>query len=68
MEDYNLIYYHRETGRKYLAKRITKDDYVILDPDFPEARLRLSLYALNKAYEADKGNFKRRKKIKSIRL
>lgn len=64
MEDFNLVYYHRETEKKYLAKRVTKDDYVILDPEFPDARLRLSAYAINKAYKADKNNSKRQRKVR----
>lgn len=33
MEDYRLIYHHKETGKKYLVKMVTRLDYVLLDPE-----------------------------------
>lgn len=60
---YNLVYYHKVTGKKYLAKRIIKGEYIILDPD-TGAKLPLSGWALGQAYEADKDNGKNQSKRK----
>lgn len=62
-EEFNLVYYHRETGKEYKVKFVTVHDYVILDPE-TGARLPISSWALNKAYRADKNNRKRQRKRK----
>lgn len=62
-KDFNLVFYHKETGEKFLGKRVTKHDYVIMDID-TKTKLRLSRYALDKAFDADKDNEKRQKKVR----
>jgi hypothetical protein len=63
-EDYNLIYIHKETRKEYLVKRVTRLDFRIKDPDYPETSLPLSYHALHSAYEAHPDNQKRQKKVK----
>lgn len=63
IEEFNLIYYHKETGKEYRAKLVTIHDYVLLDPE-TGARLPISSWALNRAYRADKGNKKRQRRRK----
>lgn len=62
MEDYNLIYYHKESGKMYLAKRVTKLDYILYDPE-TETKLPISSWAISQSYNADKGNHKRKKRV-----
>lgn len=71
--DFNLIYYHRETGEKFRVKRIDKHTYII---ELENERVRISVYLLNKTYRADRANskvgthkritFYTRKKVKEI--
>lgn len=56
-QDYSLVYYHRETGKKVFVKWVTRLDFIILDPE-TGVKLPLSRYALDKAYKADKSNNK----------
>jgi hypothetical protein len=62
-EDFNLVYYHKETGKEYRVKKITRLNVRILDPE-TGAKLDLSKYALDKSFKADKDNGKRQKKIR----
>lgn len=62
-EDFNLIYYHRETGVAYKVKRVNRLNFVILDPE-SSTKLHLSAWALRKSFRADKNNGKRQKKVK----
>lgn len=62
-EEFNLVFYHRETGKMYRAKRITRLDFIILDPD-TNTKLPLSRHALDKSFKADKNNGKRQRKIR----
>lgn len=62
-KDFNLVFYHKETGKKYLGKRITKHDYRIMDPE-TKVKLPISRHALDKSFKADKENGKRQKKIR----
>jgi hypothetical protein len=60
-KEYNLIYVCKETGREFRVKRITKNDYKILDLSTGEATA-ISSSRLRKFYIADKGNAKRQRR------
>lgn len=63
-DGYNLIYYHKETGKKYEVKRVTRLDYRIRDPeDETKTSLALSAWALSRSFRADKDNAKNQKKV-----
>lgn len=66
-KEFNLVFYHRESGKMYRVKRITRLDFILIDPeDYLETRVRLALsrHALDKAFYADKENGKRQKKVR----
>lgn len=63
MEEFNLVYFHKETGEEYWVKRVTRLDFVIYDPR-TKARIPLSYDALKKAFRACPSNGKRQKKVK----
>lgn len=60
-DGFNLVYYHRHTGDKYRAKRVTIYDYVIEYPD--GEKVRITRHFLNKFFKADKDNWKRKVKV-----
>lgn len=59
--DLNLIYHHKVTGEKYRVKRVTKDDYVLEDPE-TEERVMITKRFLDKGWDADKDNKKKQRK------
>lgn len=61
--DFNLIYFHRETGEEYRVKKISRLDCIILDIT-TGTKLPLSSWFLGKYYVADKDNHKRQKKVR----
>lgn len=62
-KDFNLVYYHKETGEKYFVKMISKHDYIVLDPR-TNTKLPLSKHFLDKYFKSDKRNSKSKEKTK----
>ena len=62
-EDFNLTYYSKETGVAYRVKKITRHDYIIMDPE-TKTKLPISKWALNQGFKADKDNGKNQKRIR----
>lgn len=64
-EGFNLVYYHRESGEKYLVKKVSRHDCIILDLE-TKTKLPVSLFYLEKNFKADRDNWKRQKKVRLV--
>lgn len=57
MEEYRLIYFHKETGKEYRGKMVTRLNYILVDPETQE-KIPISRHALTRDYRASKKNSK----------
>ena len=57
--EFNLVYYSKTTGAKFLVKRVTEHDFIIMDPA-TNICTDISRYFLRKDYRGDKCNKKPR--------
>lgn len=55
MSEFNLIYYQRVTGIKYIGKRVSQTDYILKREDGLDKR-ELSHYYLHKEFISDEKN------------
>lgn len=58
MNDFNLKYIEKETGKVFEVKRVTTSDYIIRDPE-TGLKNPVSKYRLSKFFSADRENFVR---------
>lgn len=57
MEEYRLIYFHKESGKEYRGKMVSRLDYILLDPKTGE-KTPITRHKLTKEYRASKKNSK----------
>ena len=55
MIGFNLIYHHRVTGKIVLVKRVTSEDYHMIDPATGKKE-KLTRQGLSKQYRSDPAN------------
>jgi hypothetical protein len=56
-KEYRLVYFRKKDGRKFLAKRVTGQEYVLYDTE-ENKKQRLSYHFLRKEFVSDSDNFK----------
>lgn len=62
-DGFNLIFIHKETGVEYRAKSVTRNDYIIEDPE-TKTKMPISRAALMNRFNSHKDNSKNQKKYR----
>lgn len=66
LKEYTLVFWRKEDGKRFIARRVCEGQYVLRDPNNPEESIRIRKGKLKKEFVSDKDNS--RSPIKKMRL
>jgi hypothetical protein len=67
LNEYRLTYFRKSDGRKFLARRLTGQEYVLFDPE-ENSKLRITYHFLRKTFVSCPDNFRKNKERFSVRV